>query len=133
ASHDVPRAAQPEPVAVDRVDVVARQVVRPYLHVVELREVRREQRPDRPAADDADPHAEYAASRALTSWYRAVCNGASTPNRSASRTSAPVIRSISVGRRACTSSSIDGKCALPRFVASTFISHGSSRSSTPAA
>ena len=45
------------PSRVDRVDVLAREVVRPDLDVVELREVRREQRPDRAAADDADPHA----------------------------------------------------------------------------
>ena len=44
------------PSRVDRVDVLAREVVGPDLDVVELREVRREQRPDGAAADDADPH-----------------------------------------------------------------------------
>ena len=33
-----------------------RDVVGPHLDVVELREVRREQRPDSPASDHADPH-----------------------------------------------------------------------------
>ena len=41
--------------------------------------------------------------------------------------------STSVGRCASTSSSIEGECAVPRWVASTFISHGSSLSCTPAA
>ena len=49
-------AGEPQPVRVDRVDVLARRVVRPDLDVVELREIRREQRADRAAADDADPH-----------------------------------------------------------------------------
>ena len=40
----------------DHVQLV--QVERPDLDVVEQRQVRREQRPDRPAADDRDPHSE---------------------------------------------------------------------------
>ncbi len=54
-SDNVPGAGEPEPVRVDRVDVLLREVVGPDLDVVELRQVRREQRPDRAAADDADP------------------------------------------------------------------------------
>ena len=54
---DVAGAGEPQAVRVDRVDVLAREVVRPDLDVVELREVRREERPDGAAADDADPHA----------------------------------------------------------------------------
>src|SRR5215210_3408324 len=50
----------------------------------------------------------HEASRALTSRYMAVWSGTSTPRRSASRTRAPVIWSISVGLCASTSSSIDG-------------------------
>ena len=56
APDDVARARQPEAVRVDRVDVRLRDVVGPDLDVVELREVRREERAHRPAADDADPH-----------------------------------------------------------------------------
>ncbi len=52
----LPGAREPEPARVDRVHVVLRQVVRPHLDVVEQREIRREERPDGPAADDADPH-----------------------------------------------------------------------------
>ena len=97
-------ARDPQPVLVDRRDVRLVQVVGPDLDVVELRERRREQRPDRPAADDADPHRhvpsshvpgdspwnrsvatrpqpahEYAVSRALTRRYMAVCSGTGTP------------------------------------------------------
>src|SRR5262249_62038431 len=125
AADDLSGAAQTETVSVDRVDVLPREVVRPNLRVVELSEVRREERPHSTRADHADSH-EYDASRALTSWYTAVCSGASTPCREASRTSAPLISSTSVGRRASTSSSIDGQWALPRLLASTFISQGSS-------
>jgi hypothetical protein len=63
---DVARAAQAQPVAVNRVDVVLREVVRPHLEVLERRQIRREERPDRAAAHDADPH-EYEVSRAFTS------------------------------------------------------------------
>ena len=45
---------------------------------------------------------------ALIRRYSVVCSGTGTPSRSASRTSEPVISSISVGRRASTSSSMDG-------------------------
>ena len=44
------------PSRVDRVDVLLREVVRPDLDVVELRQARREERADGAAADDADPH-----------------------------------------------------------------------------
>ena len=102
----VARPGEPEPVRVDRVDVLLPGVVRPDLHVVERPEVRREQRPHRPAADHA-----YAHSRAFTSRYIAVCRGTGTPCCSASRTSAPVMKSTSVGRPLRTSSSIDGTWA----------------------
>ena len=52
-----PGTAQPETVAVDRGDVVRSEVVSPDLHVLELREVGREERSHRTAADDAHPHA----------------------------------------------------------------------------
>src|SRR5207244_5965655 len=68
SSHDVPGAAEPQAVAVDRVNVLAREVVAPDLDLVELSEVRGKQRADRPAPDHADPHAEYDASRALIRW-----------------------------------------------------------------
>ena len=48
------------------------------------------------------------ASLALISRSIVLCSGTGTPSRSASRTSAPVIMSTSVRRRASTSSSIDG-------------------------
>ena len=108
ATDDVAGTAQAEPLAVDRVDVVLREVVGPDLDVVELGQVRGEERPDRAATHHTNPH-EYDASLALTSRYTAVCSGASTPVRAASRTSAPLISSTSVGRRASTSSSIDGE------------------------
>ena len=57
SADDVAGAGEPEAVRVDRVDVLPREVVGPDLDVVELRQVRREQRADRAAADDADPHA----------------------------------------------------------------------------
>jgi len=60
-----------------------------------------------PAAADH----RYAHSRAFTSRSMAVCSGTGTPCFAASRTSAPVMKSISVGRPARTSSSIDGTCA----------------------
>ena len=41
---------------VDRVHVRLREVVRPDLDILELREVRREQRSHRTASHDADPH-----------------------------------------------------------------------------
>ena len=40
------------------VDVELVEVERPHLDVVEQREVRREERADRTASDDADPHSE---------------------------------------------------------------------------
>src|SRR4029077_17493726 len=92
---DLAGAGQPEAVAVDRLDVVAREVVGPDLDVVEGAEVRGEQRPDSAAADDADPHQEP--SFALIRRYRVVCSGTGTPCRLPSRTSEPVISSISVG------------------------------------
>ena len=49
-------AGEPQSVRVDRVDVLARRVVGPDLDVVELREIRGEERADRAAADDADSH-----------------------------------------------------------------------------
>src|SRR5262249_53728109 len=58
---------EPQPVRVDRLDVLAREVVRPDLDVVELRQVRCEQRPDRAASDDADPH-EDLLRRGSRSW-----------------------------------------------------------------
>src|SRR5690242_2804786 len=130
---------EPEAALVDRAHVRAVEVVRPDLDLVELREVRREERADGAAPDDG--HADHAVSRAFTSRYIAVCSGTGTPSRSPSRTSAPVMKSTSVGRRARTSSSIDGTCAYrpcaasvsPRSTAWTFISHGSSWSSIPAA
>ena len=75
---DLARAGEPQPVAVDRVDVRAVEVVRPDLDVVEPGQVRREQRPDGAAADDAHPHA-YDSSLAFTSRSTAVSSGASTP------------------------------------------------------
>src|SRR4029079_8807390 len=104
-------------------DVLAVAVVRPHLDVVERREVRREQRADRAAADDADLHC-HDDSFAFTSRYSAVCSGTGTPCRSPSRTSAPVIRSISVGRCASTSSSIEGEWREPRCAAWTFLFPG---------
>ena len=91
------RTAEAKPIAVDRIDVLPEEVVGPDLDVLELSEVRGEERADRAAADHAHPH-EYDASLAATSRYRAVCRGAATPRRSASRTSAPLISSTSVGR-----------------------------------
>ena len=52
----VARARQPQAVRADRVDVRLREVEGPHLDVVERGEIGREQRPDRAAADDADPH-----------------------------------------------------------------------------
>ena len=63
---DVARAAQTQPVSVDRVDVLPSEVISPHLDVAELREVGREEGTNGPAADDAHPHAEYDFSRALT-------------------------------------------------------------------
>ena len=60
---DVARAGQAQPVAVDRVDVVAREVVGPDLDVVERAEIGREQRADGAAADDADLHSHEASLR----------------------------------------------------------------------
>jgi hypothetical protein len=55
---DVVRPREPQAVALDRVHVRLREVVRPDLDVVEQRQVRREQRPHRPASHDRDPHSE---------------------------------------------------------------------------
>ena len=49
-------AGEAQAALVDRSDVTLVEVVGPDLDVVELREVRREQRPDRAAANHADPH-----------------------------------------------------------------------------
>ena len=106
-SDHLARAGQPQAVAVDRVDVRLREVVRPDLDVVERRQVRREQRPHRAAADDTDRYC-HESSFALISRSIVSCSGTGTPTRCASRTSEPVIMSISVGRCASTSSSIDG-------------------------
>ena len=54
---DLARAREPQPRAVDRVDMRLVEVVGPDLDVVEAGEVRGEERADRAAADDADPHA----------------------------------------------------------------------------
>ncbi len=51
-----PAPRQPQAVRVDRVDVRLREIEGPHLDVVERGEIGREQRPDRAAADDADPH-----------------------------------------------------------------------------
>jgi hypothetical protein len=56
AGVDIAGAGEPQPVAVDRVDVRLEEVECPHLDVVEGGEVRREQRADRSAADDADSH-----------------------------------------------------------------------------
>ncbi len=56
APDDVTCARQTEAVRVDRVDVVARGVERPHLDVLELRQIRGEQRADGATTDDADPH-----------------------------------------------------------------------------
>src|SRR5439155_20236084 len=61
AADDLARAREDEAPRIDRVDVLACEVVAPDLDVVELCQVRREERPDRPAADDAHVH-EYDAS-----------------------------------------------------------------------
>ena len=89
------------------VDVVAHQVVGPHLDVVERPEIGGEQRADRAAADDAHLHC-HEASFALISRYMVSWSGTGTPTRRPSRISEPVISSISVGRWASTSSSIDG-------------------------
>ena len=55
---DVSGAGEPQAAAVDRGDVQLVEVERPDLDVVEQRQVRREQRPDRPATHDRNPHSE---------------------------------------------------------------------------
>ena len=60
------------------------------------------------ALDWWTPIPVHDSSFALTRRYSAVCSGTGTPCRSASRTSEPVMRSISVALCASTSSSIDG-------------------------
>jgi hypothetical protein len=62
---DLACSGEAQPVLVDRRDVLAVEIEGPDLDVVELGEVRREQRPDRTAADDRHPH-RYDASRPLT-------------------------------------------------------------------
>src|SRR5581483_1364042 len=94
---DLPGTRQPQTVAVGRVDVLAREVVRPHLDVAERREVRREQRTYGAAADDTDSDRQLA-SFAFTKRYMVSCSGTGTPSRRASRTSEPVIMSTSVGR-----------------------------------
>ena len=54
---DLAGAGQPQPARVDRVHVLLPRVVRPDLDVVERAEVRGEERADRAAADHRDPHA----------------------------------------------------------------------------
>ena len=66
APDDVARTAQTQAVEVDRVHVLAREVIGPHLDIAELREVGREEGSDGSAADDAHPHGEYDFSRALT-------------------------------------------------------------------
>jgi hypothetical protein len=75
---DVSRTAQPKPFAVDRVHVLLRQIVGPHLHVIELREIGREQRADRAASDDADPH-QAALSRWAAASSSARGDGGETP------------------------------------------------------
>ena len=53
---DLAGPREPQAVGVDRVHVRLREVVRPDLDILELREVRREQRSHRTASHDADPH-----------------------------------------------------------------------------
>src|SRR6266576_181606 len=62
---DLARSGEAQPVLVHRRDVLPVEIERPDLDVVELRKVRREQRPDCSAADDRHPH-RYDASRPLT-------------------------------------------------------------------
>ena len=66
APDDLAGAYEAHAVGVDRVDVWLGDVVCPNLDVVELSEVRREERADGTAADDTDSH-EYDASFPLTS------------------------------------------------------------------
>ena len=53
---DLAGPREPQAVRVDRVHVRLREVVRPDLDILELCEVRREQRSHRTASHDADPH-----------------------------------------------------------------------------
>ena len=109
---DLAGTGEPEALGVDRVDVLLPRVVRPDLDAVERAEVGGEERADGAATDDSDSHSQYEfSSRALTSRYMAVWSGTGMPFRAASRTRAPVMKSISVARPARTSSSIDGTCA----------------------
>src|SRR5207247_7378084 len=55
APHHLARSRESQPVRVDRLDVLPREVVGPDLDVVELREVGGEERADRAAADDTNP------------------------------------------------------------------------------
>ena len=72
-------AGHPQPVLVDRGDVVGPGVDRPHLDVVEASQVRGVQRPDRAAADDADPgHAQC-----LGGELRAGLGAHSRPRRAA--------------------------------------------------
>ena len=114
------RPVSRSPRGVDRRDVVGDDVVGPHLDVLERRQMRGEEASNGAAADDADAHHDttagacarrHEASRARIRRYIAVDSGTSTPRRCASATSAPVMNSTSVGLRASTSSSIDGRCA----------------------
>ena len=105
--------------------MLLRKIVGPDLDVVELARV----------AANSEPTAPQPTTHTLTSTTppapspagsTAVCSGASTPTRSASRTSAPLMSSTSVGRRARRPRASRESGALPRFVARTFISQGSS-------
>ena len=62
---DLARAGQAQSAIVDRRNVLAVEIERPDLDVLELSQVGREQRPDRSAANDRHPH-RYEASRPLT-------------------------------------------------------------------
>ena len=79
APDDLARPGEPEPVRVDRVDVRAVEVVRPHLDVVELREVRREQRADGAAPDDADPHSTASVGQAADAAAAADAPESSRP------------------------------------------------------
>ena len=56
-AYNLGHAGEPQPLRVDRVDMVAREVVGPDLDIVELRQVCGEQGADGAASDNADPHA----------------------------------------------------------------------------
>ena len=103
-------------------------VVRPHLDVVERREVRREQRADRAAADDTDSHSQEASLALIKPVHRLVQRHRhAEPVRLAhERAGDHVDLGAAVRRRRPRAST--GSARWPRCVASTFISHGSSPS-----